>query len=415
MAKRLAPLRRPIDGTLKKEEMNVAERIPAVLLLEDGRIFRGNAFGAVGKTFGEAVFSTAMTGYQEGLTDPSYHGQIVVSTAPQIGNTGWNDIDGESLVNDPTDRAIREGMSGKIWAAGYVIRDYATVPQSWRMQRTLLDEMIGQNIVGIKNIDTRALVRHLRDHGAMRSGIFSGDAITTEDEMLAEVLQQPKAEGQDLASEVTTKETYVLEPEGEPRFEIGIIDFGLKANSARHFVKRGLRVHVMPSFSTWEDIEALNLDGLFLSNGPGDPATADSAVEMVQAALSHDLPIFGVCFGNQVLGRALGLNTYKMTFGHRGINIPVRDHRTGRILITAQNHGFCLEGEPGMEFDTLYGRARIAFSCPNDDTVEGVELLDGPAFSVQFHPEASAGPHDAQYLFDRFVDVLEARSQEGNK
>lgn len=394
--------------------MNVAERIPAVLLLEDGRTFRGNAFGAVGETLGEAVFATAMTGYQEELTDPSYCSQILVSTAPQIGNTGWNDIDGESLVNDPTDRAIAEGMSGKIWVAGYAIRDYANVPQSWRMERTLLDEMVKQGIVGIQNIDTRSLVRHLRDNGSMRAGIFSGDAYTTEQEMLDKVLSQPKAEGLDLASEVTTAEPYVLEPDGEQRFEIAIIDLGLKANSARHFVRRGIRVHVLPASSTWEDLAALNVDGLFLSNGPGDPATADGPMELVKQALEHKMPIFGVCFGNQILGRALGLNTYKMKFGHRGVNIPVRDHETGRILITAQNHGFCLEGEPGAEFDTPYGRAQIAFSCPNDDTVEGVKLLDGSAFSVQFHPEASAGPHDAEYLFDRFVDVLDARSQEGN-
>lgn len=394
--------------------MNVAERIPAVLLLEDGRTFRGYAFGAVGETLGEAVFATAMTGYQEELTDPSYCRQILVSTAPQIGNTGWNDIDGESLVNDPTDRAIAEGMSGKIWVAGYAIRDYAHVPQSWRMKRTLLDEMVKQGIVGIQNIDTRALVRHLRDNGSMRAGIFSGDALTTKEEMLDKVLSQPKAEGLDLVSEVTTKKPYVLEANGEQRFEIAIIDLGLKANSARHFVRRGIRVHVLPASSTWDDLAALNVDGLFLSNGPGDPATADGPVKLVQQALAHKMPIFGVCFGNQVLGQALGLKTYKMKFGHRGVNIPVRDHKTGRILITAQNHGFCLEGKPGAEFDTPYGRAQIAFSCPNDDTVEGIKLLDSPAFSVQFHPEASAGPHDAEYLFDRFVDVLDAHSQEGN-
>ena len=355
-----------------------------------------------------------MTGYQEELTDPSYCGQILVSTAPQIGNTGWNDIDGESLVNDPTDRAIEEGMSGKIWVSGYAIRDYAKVPQSWRMERTLLDEMVKQEIVGIQNIDTRALVRHLRDNGSMRAGIFSGEALTSKEKMLEKVLAQPKAEGLDLVREVSTPEAYVLEPHGEQRFEIAAIDLGLKANSARHFVSRGIRVHVLPASATWDDVKSLNVDGLFLSNGPGDPATADGPVKLVQQALENKMPIFGVCFGNQVLGQALGLETYKMKFGHRGVNIPVRDHDTGRILITAQNHGFCLTGEPGEEFDTPYGLAQISLSCQNDNTVEGVKLLDGSAFSVQFHPEASAGPHDAEYLFDRFVDVLDAHSQEGN-
>lgn len=391
----------------------MAERIPALLLLADGTVFRGTAFGEVGETLGEAVFSTGMTGYQETLTDPSYHGQIVVSTAPQIGNTGWNSIDGESLVNAPTNESMSKGMSGHIWVAGYAIRDYAFHPQSWRMETDLESVMKDQSVVGIKNIDTRALVRHLRTQGSMLAGIFSGDAIGSMEDMLEKVRTQPPAQGRDLASEVSTREAYILEPEGDVRYEIAAIDLGIKANTPRQFIRRGLRVHVLPATTTWSDVEALNVDGLFLSNGPGDPSTAHIPIQLTQDALSHGMPFFGICFGNQILGRALGLSTYKMKFGHRGINIPVKDHNTGRILITSQNHGFCLEGEPGMEFDTPYGKAHIRYSCPNDDTVEGVSLLNGSAFSVQFHPESCAGPHDAAYLFDQFVDVLAARTKKG--
>ncbi|ORI12194.1 carbamoyl phosphate synthase small subunit [Rhodococcus sp. 1163] len=372
----------------------------AVLVLEDGRTFRGTAFGAEGRTLGEAVFCTGMTGYQETLTDPSYHRQIVVATAPQIGNTGWNQEDGEaSSASDPN----------KIWVAGYVVRDPARRPSSWRSTGTLQDELEKQNVVGIAGIDTRALVRHLRTRGSMRAGVFSGDALGSTDEMLEQVLGQPSMLGADLAGEVTTTSNYTIEPAGETRFTVVAVDLGIKTNTPRMFAERGVRVHVVPSTTSIEQILELNPDGVFLSNGPGDPATADSSVALTLSVLERDLPLFGICFGNQILGRALGRSTYKMKFGHRGMNIPVIEHTTGRIAITAQNHGFALEGEAGEEFDTDFGRARVSHTCANDGTVEGVELLSGRAFSVQYHPEAAAGPHDAAYLFDRFTSVLQEK------
>ncbi|MET4049983.1 MULTISPECIES: glutamine-hydrolyzing carbamoyl-phosphate synthase small subunit [unclassified Rhodococcus (in: high G+C Gram-positive bacteria)] len=372
----------------------------AVLVLEDGRTFRGTAFGAEGRTLGEAVFCTGMTGYQETLTDPSYHRQIVVATAPQIGNTGWNQEDGEaSSASDPN----------KIWVAGYVVRDPARRPSSWRSTGTLQDELEKQNVVGIAGIDTRALVRHLRTRGSMRAGVFSGDALGSTDEMLEQVLGQPSMLGADLAGEVTTTSNYTIEPAGETRFTVVAVDLGIKTNTPRMFAERGVRVHVVPSTTSIEQILELNPDGVFLSNGPGDPATADSSVALTRSVLERDLPLFGICFGNQILGRALGRSTYKMKFGHRGMNIPVIEHTTGRIAITAQNHGFALEGEAGEEFDTDFGRARVSHTCANDGTVEGVELLSGRAFSVQYHPEAAAGPHDAAYLFDRFTSVLQEK------
>ncbi|MBH0119576.1 glutamine-hydrolyzing carbamoyl-phosphate synthase small subunit [Rhodococcus sp. NPDC003382] len=374
----------------------------AVLVLEDGRIFRGTTFGAVGQTLGEAVFSTGMTGYQETLTDPSYHRQIVVSTAPQIGNTGWNQEDNESV--GPTG----DSAEAKIWVAGYVVRDPSRRTSSWRATGSLQDELVRQGVVGIAGIDTRALVRHLRTRGSMRAGVFSGDALASDAELLERVKSQPSMLGADLAGEVTTTSGYVVEPVGgEARFTVAAIDLGIKTNTPRMFAERGMRVHVLPSTATLHDILDLKADGVFLSNGPGDPATADGAVHLTKEVLGQGLPLFGICFGNQILGRALGLNTYKMKFGHRGINIPVVEHETGRIAITAQNHGFALEGEAGQEFDTPFGRAVISHTCANDGAVEGVRLLDGSAFSVQYHPEAAAGPHDAAYLFDRFASMLE--------
>ncbi|GAB18224.1 carbamoyl-phosphate synthase small chain [Gordonia effusa NBRC 100432] len=368
----------------------------ALLVLENGQVFTGAEFGAVGETLGEAVFCTAMTGYQETLTDPSYHRQIVVATAPQIGNTGWNDEDDES-------------RGDKIWVAGYAVRNPTRRVSNWRATTSLQDELDRQGIVGIAGIDTRAVVRVLREHGSMRAGVFSGAALASHDELLARVRNQPEMAGADLAGEVSTDDTYLVEPAGEPKYTVAAIDLGIKTNTPRMFAQRGLRVHVLPSSSSFADITALGVDGVFLSNGPGDPATADAAVNLTRDVLGDGLPLFGICFGNQILGRALGRGTYKMKFGHRGINIPVVDAATGKISITAQNHGFALEGEAGEEFDTDFGRGRVSHVCANDGVVEGVELLDGQAFSVQYHPEAAAGPHDAAYLFDRFVDLLDAR------
>ncbi|MFD6856733.1 glutamine-hydrolyzing carbamoyl-phosphate synthase small subunit [Rhodococcus sp. NPDC060090] len=379
----------------------------AVLVLEDGRVFRGTVFGAVGQTLGEAVFTTAMTGYQETLTDPSYHRQIVVATAPQIGNTGWNDEDNESV-----------GPSGnpaesRIWAAGYVVRDPSRTTSSWRATGSLQDELERQNIVGIASIDTRALVRHLRTLGSMRAGVFSGEALAWKgddidvDVLVDRVKTQPPMLGANLAREVTTETGYIVEPDGEVRFEVAALDLGIKSNTPRMLARRGIRVHVLPATTTLHDILELKADGVFLSNGPGDPAAVDDVVHLTKEILGQGLPLFGICFGNQILGRALGLSTYKMKFGHRGLNIPVIDHETGQIAITSQNHGFALEGEAGQEFDTPFGRGKVTHTCANDGVVEGVRLLDGSAFSVQYHPEAAAGPHDAVDLFDRFTSMLE--------
>nr|WP_221195309.1 glutamine-hydrolyzing carbamoyl-phosphate synthase small subunit [Hoyosella altamirensis] len=377
------------------------------MVLEDGKVYRGRSFGAVGETFGEAVFSTGMTGYQETLTDPSYHRQIVVATAPQIGNTGWNLDDSESFGSRGFETA---GPAGKIWVAGYAIREATNRTSNWRATGTLEDELVRQGIVGLQGIDTRAVVRHLRSLGSMRAGIFSGDALAPPAELVDRVRNQPEMLGASLAGEVSTANGYTIEPEGEARFTVAAVDLGIKTNTPRMFARRGVRVHVVSSNSTIEDLLELDADGVFLSNGPGDPATADTAVQLTKAILGQQLPLFGICFGNQILGRALGLSTYKMKFGHRGINIPVIDHATGQISITAQNHGFALEGEAGQEFDTPFGRAVISHTCANDGTVEGVKLLDGSAFSVQYHPEAAAGPHDAAYLFDQFISTLDAAS-----
>jgi len=365
----------------------------AVLVLEDGRVFTGIPFGAVGQTLGEAVFSTGMSGYQETLTDPSYHRQIVIATAPQIGNTGWNDEDGES-------------RGDRIWVAGYAIRDPSPRASNWRATGTLEAELVRQGIVGIAGIDTRAVVRHLRTRGSMKAGVFSGAALAEPGELVTRVREQESMLGADLAGQVSTDTGYVVDPDGMPRFTVAALDLGIKTNTPRNFARRGIRSHVLPAGADFDQISALSPDGVFLSNGPGDPATADHVVEVTRQVLDAGIPLFGICFGNQILGRALGRQTYKMTFGHRGINIPVLDHITGRVAITAQNHGFALEGEAGEEFDTPFGPAVVSHTCANDGVVEGIRLSNGRAFSVQYHPEAAAGPHDAEYLFDQFIDLM---------
>ncbi|EHR51567.1 carbamoyl-phosphate synthase, small subunit [Saccharomonospora marina XMU15] len=365
---------------------------PAVLVLEDGRVFRGAAYGARGRTLGEVVFCTGMTGYQETLTDPSYHRQLVVQTAPQIGNTGWNDEDDESA---------------RIWVAGYVVRDPARVPSNWRSTRSLDDALADAGVVGISEVDTRTLTRHIREHGAMRAGIFSGDALGTDDDLLAQVLACPPMKGADLAGEVTTARSYVVPAQGQRRFRVAALDLGIKSNTPREMARRGIELHVLPLSSTVEDVLSIEPDGFFLSNGPGDPQTQEHAIELTRQMLTRRIPLFGICFGNQILGRALGLKTYKMRFGHRGINVPVLDAETGRVAITAQNHGFALEGEPGQRFSSPFGTAKVSHYCANDGTVEGLRCEDVPAFSVQYHPEAAAGPHDAASLFDEFVTLME--------
>ncbi len=371
-----------------------AHRTPAVLVLEDGRIFRGRAYGAVGATFGEAVFSTGMTGYQETLTDPSYHRQVVVMTAPHIGNTGINDEDMESR---------------KIWVSGYVVRDPARVPSNWRSTRTLDQELAAQGVVGISGIDTRALTRHLRERGAMRVGIFSGNALPDEGTMLAEVRQAPEMSGADLSAEVATTEAYVVPAIGEKKFTVAAVDLGIKGMTPHRMAERGIEVHVLPATATVEDVYAVEPDGVFFSNGPGDPSTADHPVSVMQGVLERGTPLFGICFGNQILGRALGFGTFKLKYGHRGINQPVQDRTTGKVEVTAHNHGFAVDAPLDQVSDTPYGRAEVSHVCLNDNVVEGLQLLDRPAFSVQYHPEAAAGPHDAAYLFDRFVSLMEGQ------
>jgi carbamoyl-phosphate synthase small subunit len=362
---------------------------PALLVLEDGRTFEGDTYGAEGETFGEAVFCTAMTGYQETLTDPSYHRQVVVMTAPHIGNTGVNDEDPES---------------GRIWVSGYVVRDPSPTSSSWRARRTLDDELAAQGVVGVSGIDTRALTRHLRDRGAMRVGLSS---VETDPRALLERVQAaPGMAGADLTAEVSTPQPYVVPATGERRFTVAAVDLGIKAMTPRRMAERGMEVHVLPASTGPDELLALGADGLFISNGPGDPATADHAVGLVRAALDRGVPVFGICFGNQVLGRALGFPTYKLKFGHRGINQPVQDRATGRVEISAHNHGFAVDAPTSGPAQTPYGRVDVSHVCLNDGVVEGLACRDVPAFSVQYHPEAAAGPHDSAYLFDRFADLM---------
>ena len=367
---------------------------PAVLVLEDGTILHGDRYGAAGVTFGEAVFSTGMTGYQETLTDPSYHEQVVIMTAPHIGNTGVNAQDEESR---------------RIWVAGYVVRDPSRVSSNWRATADLATELESQGIVGISGIDTRMLTRHLRDRGAMRVGIFTGDAAAAPAaELLAQVQASPQMAGADLTADVTTDEAYVVPAVGERRFTVAAIDLGIKAMTPALMAERGMEVHVLPATATVEEILAIGPDGVFFSNGPGDPATADGPMATMQAMLERRIPVFGICFGNQVLGRALGLGTYKLRFGHRGINQPVQDLRTGTVAVTAHNHGFAVDAPRSAPFRTPYGMAEVSHVCLNDDVVEGLRCLDVPAFSVQYHPEAAAGPHDAAGLFDEFAALMSA-------
>ena len=377
----------------------------AVLVLEDGRAFSGEAYGAIGETVGEAVFATGMTGYQETLTDPSYHRQVVVQTAPHIGNTGVNDDDGES---------------GRIWVAGYVVRDPARRPSSWRARRGLEEELGKQGIVGISGIDTRALTRHLRDGGAVRAGISSVERDVAA--ILERVRTSPTMLGADLARQVSTAEPYTVAAVGPVRHRVVAVDLGMKTMTPRLMAQRGIQVEVVPATSTASDILARSADGVFFSNGPGDPAGSDYAVQALRGVLEAGLPVFGICFGHQMLGRALGFSTYKLKYGHRGLNQPVLDAATGKVEVTAHNHGFAVtwpgceehalrqpadpRRDPFRTVDTEFGRVAASHISLNDGVVEGLHCLDLPAFSVQYHPEAAAGPHDAAHLFDRFAELM---------
>ena len=363
----------------------------AFLVLDDGRIFEGEPWACTGETFGEAVFSTGMTGYQETLTDPSYHKQVVVMTAPHIGNTGMNTTDEESR---------------RIWVSGFVVRNPSPVVSNWRSERSLEDDLISNGVVGIQGIDTRALTLHLRDRGAMRVGIFSGSDLSRE-EMVTRVRNSSQMLGSYLAGDVTTESSYVVPAQGVKRFTVAALDLGIKAATPRNMSERGIEVHMLPVATSFSDIKAARFDGLFLSNGPGDPSAMDDVVALVRDALSDSFPIFGICFGHQILGRALGFDTYKLRFGHRGINQPVMNKERNRVEITAQNHGFAVDAPTEGTFTTVYGAGLVTHVCLNDGVVEGLRLIDRPAFSVQYHPEAAAGPHDANYLFDDFVQMLE--------
>lgn len=369
----------------------------AVLVLEDGARFEGRAYGATGRALGEAVFATGMTGYQETLTDPSYAGQIVLMTAPHIGVTGVNDDDVESE---------------RMWPEGFVVRDPARRVSNHRATGTLDDALVAHGVVGISGIDTRAVTRRLRDAGVMRAGVFSGaEAELAPSEQLDAVLASEPMTGRSLADRVSTRETYTLDAEGERIGSVAVLDLGVKRSTLAYLTARGLDVHVLPQSSTIDELLAARPDAVFYSNGPGDPASSESHVELLREVLRRRLPFFGICFGNQLLGRALGYETYKLPFGHRGINQPVVDRATGRTEITSHNHGFAVDAptDAVSESPAGFGRVEVSHVNLNDGVVEGLRALDLPAFSVQYHPEAAAGPHDANYLFDRFRDLVLTR------
>lgn len=369
----------------------------AVLVLEDGSRFVGRSYGSVGRTVGEAVFATGMTGYQETLTDPSYAGQIVLMTAPHIGNTGVNEEDNESQ---------------RMWPAGFVVRDAARRVSNHRATGSLDDALVEHGIVGIRGVDTRAVTRRLRDAGVMRAGIFSGDdASLPESEQLELVLAAEPMAGRNLSATVSTPHPYTLEPQGERIGLVAVLDLGVKRSTLEYLTARGLEVRVLPQSVTEVDLLGLEPDAVFYSNGPGDPAGSDRHVELLRSVLRRGIPFFGICFGNQLLGRALGFDTYKLPFGHRGINQPVLDRATGRTEITAHNHGFAVKAPTDgvTQSPAGFGRVEVSHVNLNDDVVEGLNALDIPAFSVQYHPEAAAGPHDANYLFDRFRDLVLTR------
>ncbi|MBP6043391.1 MAG: glutamine-hydrolyzing carbamoyl-phosphate synthase small subunit [Rhodoluna sp.] len=366
----------------------------ALLVLEDGRIFRGHSYGKQGSSLGELVFATGMTGYQETLTDPSYAGQIVVQTAPHIGNTGVNKRDEES---------------DKIWVAGYVVRDPSRVVSNFRAESSLDDELEKYNIVGISGIDTRALTRHLRSAGAMRAGVFSGSAAEASDSQLLETVRAAKQmKGLSLSDEVSTSEAFEEQPAATSIGKVAIVDLGIKRSTIEHMLSRGLTVKVFPAKASAAEITAYQPDAVFYSNGPGDPEAAVGQVAVLREILDQKIPFFGICFGNQLLGRALGFDTYKLPFGHRGINQPVLDRTTGKVEVTAHNHGFAVktDGLDDITSPNGYGKVKVSHISLNDDCVEGLECQDIPAFSVQYHPEAAAGPHDSSYLFDRLVDLI---------
>ncbi|WP_206446779.1 glutamine-hydrolyzing carbamoyl-phosphate synthase small subunit [Agrococcus sp. KRD186] len=370
----------------------------AALVLEDGTIYRGSAYGATGRALGEAVFATGMTGYQETLTDPSYAGQIVVQTSPHIGITGVTSEDDESA---------------RMWPSGYVVRAASRITSNWRAEEPLGAQLTRDGVVGIAGVDTRAITRRLRDAGAMRAGVFSGDALTDDAAMLAVVRESPQMAGRSLAATVSTKEPYTLPAEGESIGTLAVLDLGIKASTLKYLQQQGFDLVVLPQDATLEQVLAHEPVAAFYSNGPGDPAASGSQVELLQGLLRAELPFFGICFGNQLLGRALGFGTYKLPFGHRGINQPVLDVATGRVEITSQNHGFAVDAAIGEQLESPagFGRVEVSHYSLNDSVVEGLRALDIPAFSVQYHPESAAGPNDAHHMFEEFRQLVLAKKE----
>jgi carbamoyl-phosphate synthase small subunit len=369
--------------------------VRAYLVLEDGTIFEGESFGSQGKTTGELVFATGMTGYQETITDPSYAGQIVLQTAPHIGIVGMN---------------TRDEESSKIWVAGYVVKEPSRMASNFRSERTLQDDLADQGIVGISNLDTRALTLKIRSLGAMRAGIFSGLKIS-QDQMLSEVQNAPKMAGLKLSDVVTTPSRYGIEASGQRVGKVAILDLGIKKSTLEHLSARGIEIEVFPASASAKEILDSNPDGVFFSNGPGDPQASEDQVVMLREVLKNDVPFFGICFGNQLLGRALGFETYKLDFGHRGINQPVMQKATGQVEVTAHNHGFAvrLKADEALSPEG-FGKVKVSHRGLNDGVVEGLECEDIKAFSVQYHPEAAAGPHDSHYLFDKFVKLIQEKN-----
>lgn len=364
-------------------------KTPALLALEDGRTFRGRSWAGEGEVCGEIVFNTSMTGYQEVLTDPSYAGQIVCMTYPLIGNYGVNEADSES---------------SRPWVEGFVVRESSRLTSNWRAEESLADYLKRWNIVAIEGIDTRALVRHIRDKGAMRACLSSIDI--DENSLVQKALQSPPMENRELASVVTTAEPYDFPSDGRERFHIVCYDFGVKRNSLRELAQLGVRTTVVPSSTSAAKALALKPDGIFLSNGPGDPASMDREVEEIKKLLNTKLPVFGICFGHQLLGRAFGAKTFKLVFGHRGGNQPVKELAGRGVEITSHNHGFAVNA------DTLPAEVEVTHVNLNDQCVEGMRHRTLPVISVQYHPEAAPGPHDAEHHFKRFVELMEREKVE---
>ena len=355
----------------------------AILVLEDGRTFPGLAFGAVGETFGEMVFNTSMTGYQEILTDPSYAGQIVCMTYPLIGNYGVNGDDVESR---------------RPWVEGFVVKEASRIRSNWRSTQSLDDYLAEHDIVGIEQIDTRALVRHIRDKGAMRAGISSVESDPKA--LLERVLTSPDMKNRELATTVTVEETFDYPAMDETKFHVVAYDFGVKTNSLREFAKYGCKMTVVPADTSAEEVLALKPDGIFLSNGPGDPASMIAVVDEIKKLTESEVPMFGICLGHQILGQVFGGETFKMKFGHRGGNQPIKDLTTGKVEITSHNHGFAVDP------DSLPADVEVTHVNLNDNTVAGLRHKTLPIFSVQYHPESAPGPHDSEYLFERFIELM---------